>query len=307
MKDTKYINDVRERLQSYLANPNGEMNKVSANAASRGIGMSSATISQFMAGKYTGDNLKVAKAVRAWLRRQAERRSHEDILTETLRTRAVRKLCRAARMCHIEREMGVATGDAGVGKTRGVAYYADENPDVILLEVVPGFTTKTLMSSLHKEAGYNGQGSIYDMFTDVVGRLKGSGRLIIVDEAENLPYKGLELLRRLYDIAKIGILLVGMPELIANLRGNKGEYRQLYSRIGVHAHIPTMKEHPEDVKSLVKSALPGSNGVWKAFGKITRNGRQLEKLLRRSLQVAAKNDSEVTPEVVRNAKQYIII
>lgn len=306
-KDSKYIEKIRTELQAYLDNPGTEMDKVSANAAARGIGFSSATISQFLNGEYTGNNVKVAKSVEAWLRRQAERQAHDDILTETIDTRAVRKIRQVARLCHIECEMGVATGDAGVGKSRGVRAYAADNPDVILIEVVPGFTTKTLMGKLHKEAGYNGQGKIYDMFTDVVDRLKDSGRMIVVDEAENLPYSGLELLRRLYDIAKIGILLVGMPELIANLRGNKGQYRQLYSRIAVHAHIPTMKESPEDVEALVTSALPESNGVWKDFYEVTHNGRQLEKLIKRSIQVAQHNETEVTAEVVRNAKQYIII
>lgn len=306
-KDSKYVEEVRFKLQAYLDNPGTEMVRVSANAASRGIGFSSATISQFLNGEYSGDNMKVAKAVSAWLRRQAERQAHDDILTVTIETRAVRKLCQVARICHIEGEMGVATGDAGVGKTRGLKYYAEDNPDVIYIEVIPGMTTKKLMEKLHEDAGYNGQGAIYDMFTDVVGRLRDSGRLVIVDEAENLPYTGLELLRRLYDIARIGVLLVGMPELISNLRGNKGEYRQLYSRIAVHARIPSMKETPEDVQALVQSALPGTNGVWKNFAEVTYNGRQLEKLLKRSMQVAAKNDTEVTAEVVANAKQYIII
>lgn len=302
MKNRKSIDQIRQELKGYL-----EEHGISANSASRSIGKSSATISQFLNDQYTGDNRKVADSVAAFLKRQKEKESQDEILTTTIETKAVKKLCQAARMCHIQCEMGVATGDAGVGKSRGCAYYAAQNPDVIYIEVIPGMTTKKLMGKLHRETGYNGQGAIYDMFTDVVDRLKDSDRMVIVDEAENLPYTGLELLRRLYDIAGIGILMAGMPELIANLRGNKGEYKQLYSRIGIHATIPNMKDSPDDVKALVKSALPGSNGVWKTFHSITPNGRALEKLIKRSMQVAAANDTEVTAEVVKNAKKYIII
>jgi DNA transposition AAA+ family ATPase len=301
------IDTIRTRLAGYLNNPAGPAEKISANEASRGMGLSAATISQFLAGKYGGDNRKVARAAEAWLARQDERTAHREILEQTIPTRAVKKISKTARICHIQQEMGVATGPAGVGKSRGVRYYAARNPDVILMEVVPGFTAKTLMSSLHKVAGYNGKGTIYDMFTDVQERLNESGRLIIVDEAENLPYKGLELLRRLYDLAGVGILLVGMPALIVNLRGNQGEYQQLYSRIGVHARVPTMKDHGEDVKAMVRSALPGSNGIWKDFYKATQNGRQLEKLLKRSIQLAESNDSKVTRGVVEQAREYIII
>lgn len=52
------------------------------------------------------------------------------------------------------------------------------------------------------------------MFSDIVDKLKSSGRLIIIDEAEHLPYKSLELVRRIYDKANVGILLVGMPATI---------------------------------------------------------------------------------------------
>jgi len=306
MKNSEYIHEIREKLSQYL-NTNAQDVKISNTAVARGVGLSGAVISQFLQDKYPGDNRKVAKTIDAWLKRQNERLAHADILTNTIETRAVKKVFQVARLCHIEGEMGVATGDAGIGKTRGIKYYAAQNPDVIMIEIFPGFTTRTLMSKLHKELGYNGTGTIFDMFSDVVDRLRGSGRLIIVDEAESLPYKGLELLRRLYDLSGTGILLVGMPELIANLRGNKGEYKQLYSRIAVHAQIPNMKESPEDIQALVASAIPGSNGLWKAFYSVTHNGRQLEKLLKRSIQVANHNGTDVTKEVVQNAKQYIII
>lgn len=307
MKSTKYINKIRQQLAEHLANPGTEMEKVSMNAAARGVDVSVTAISQFLGDKYPGDNKKVAEKIEGWLKRQAERKLHEPILTETIPTEAVSKIMKVARICHIEGEMGVATGDAGVGKTRGVELYESQNPDVIVVKVIPGYSSKTMMRKLHKAAGYNGQGTIIDMFEDVVERLRNTGRLIIIDEAENLPYKAHELLRRIYDIAGIGILLVGMPELISRLRGSKGEYKQLYSRIAIHAKIPSMEKSPDDVKSLVAAAIPGSNGVWKAFYDITSNGRQLEKLIKRSIQVADRNDSEVTPEIVRNAKQYIII
>ena len=59
------------------------------------------------------------------------------------------------------------------------------------------------------------------MMLDIIDKLKSSGRLIIVDEAEHLPYTSLELLRRIYDKAEVGILLVGMPRLMKNLKGDK--------------------------------------------------------------------------------------
>jgi DNA transposition AAA+ family ATPase len=75
------------------------------------------------------------------------------------------------------------------------------------------------------------------MFLDIIDKLKSSGRLNIIDEAEPLPYKSLELLRRIYDKAQVGILLVGMPRLIMNLKGEKRQYAQLYSRVGIATRL----------------------------------------------------------------------
>lgn len=307
MKNSKEIDQTRQQLKSYLDNPGDGMKPISINGAARSMGVSTSALSQFLNDKYEGDNEKLAGKVKGWLKRQEERRNYNEILTETIMTRAVKKIQQVARLCHIERDMGVATGDAGVGKTRGCKYYSAKNKDVILVRAHVGYTTKALMGKIHEEVGLSGHGSVFDMFNGVVERLRDSGRLIIVDEAENLPYKAHELLRSIYDHAGIGILLCGMPRLISILRGNKGEYKQLYSRIGVHARIPDMKEYPEDVQALVKNAMPQSNGVWKAFHEVTHNARQIEKLLKRSMQVADRNETKVTAEVVKNAKQYIII
>ncbi|MEV9348723.1 ATPase, partial [Klebsiella pneumoniae] len=54
----------------------------------------------------------------------------------------------------------------------------------------------------------------------------------LIDEAENLPYRALEVIRRIHDKAGVGVVLAGMPRLIINLKGKRGEYAQLYSRVG---------------------------------------------------------------------------
>ena len=61
------------------------------------------------------------------------------------------------------------------------------------------------------------------MVSGIVKKLKGSGRMIIIDEAEHLPYKALELLRRVHDKAGMGVLLVGLPRLIHKIMEGRGE------------------------------------------------------------------------------------
>ncbi|CRL44634.1 hypothetical protein SGGMMB4_01839 [Sodalis glossinidius str. 'morsitans'] len=56
--------------------------------------------------------------------------------------------------------------------------------------------------------------------------------LVLVDEAELLPYRALEVLRRIHDSFGVAIVLAGMPRLLLNLKGSRGEYAQLYSIAG---------------------------------------------------------------------------
>jgi len=276
-------------------------------AAARGIGVSVTAISQFLSGKYKGDNQKLARRVESWLQRVSERREYNEVFIETIDTFALRIIWKACRDAHIQSEMAVITGPSGVGKTRGLRAYAKENPDVVFLRVLPCYSMRDMLSEIHRMVGFSGHTRVTDMAADIIEKLKGSGRLLIIDEAEHLPYKALEMLRAIYDRAGVGIVLAGMRHLILNIRGSKGQFKQIYSRIGRHAEVPTMERHPEDIEKLVSHAIPGSNGIWKAFAEQTDNARQLEKLVKMSIQIAQKNDSPVTGQIVKQAKKYIII
>ncbi|WP_020403779.1 AAA family ATPase [Gracilimonas tropica] len=307
---TTYINEQRENLKQYIdAQNSGDDTRSSINAVSRSLGVSGALLSQFMNDKYPGDNETVAKKIESFLQRQVEREDYSEILIDTLPTNNFKRVYNVARICHVEGEMGVVTGDAGLGKTRALHQYNEDNPDgVILIEVIPGTTAKTLMTKIHKEIGFAGSGTQTAMFEDAREKLQGTDRLLIIDEAEHLPTSALELTRRLHDMTGIGILLSGMPKLLQNLRGLKSDFRQLYSRIGIKAELSNLKE--EDVKLLVQAAIPSSNGLYKHFFKRTQNGRSLSKLMKRTLQLAQKNDipnNRIGAEVVEKAQQYVII
>lgn len=98
-------------------------------------------------------------------------------------------------------------------------------------------------------------GSLNDLFESVSDRLRDSGRLIVVDEAENLPLRALEIVRRLHDETGCGLVLSGMPRLVANLRGKHGELVQLYSRVSVALNLG--ESLPDDeLFEIAKAALP---------------------------------------------------
>lgn len=279
---------------------------LSLSALARSVGLSPAALSQWLNGKYAGNVTRIEEAVKSFLDRQYEKVKAPKREIEFVMTSVAKKVFEVARICHLDGEIGVVYGDAGLGKTVSVKEYAKRNLDVILIEADLGYTAKVLFEELHKKLGYDGRGTIHAMFEDVVAKLRDSERLIIIDEAEHLPYRALELLRRVHDKSGIGILLVGMPRLIANLRGKRGEYAQLYSRVGIAGRLETLK--PADTQEIINSLFPGSNGLWKAFHQACYgNTRTLSKLIFRSIRVAEINGMDVTPEIVKETAKMLII
>ncbi len=309
-KDKAYIEQIRQQLSELTSGNRNAKDRISERAVARAIGRSDAAVNLFKNDKYTGDNLAIAQEIERWIIRMEEKENIRELFPETINTFAVNKVNKACRIAHIESKIVVITGDAGVGKTVAVKKYVEENPDVIHIEVIPYYTAKDVMSDIHRAVGYNGEGRLVDMFKHVCEKLKDTNRLLLVDEAELLPYRGLEMLRRLYDLTGIGLALVGMPKLIRNMKGKGGEYKQLYSRVAVHAEIPSLKNYEtadSDIEILVKSVLPNSNGTWKKFANITRNARTLENLIDQSIRIADKNNCEITDEIIDRAKKLIII
>jgi DNA transposition AAA+ family ATPase len=300
-KERRMNNDLKQGLKDLM-----EERVLSLSAVSRALGISTAALSQWQSSKYEGNVSRIDDAVKSFLERQEERLNAPKKVINFVMTSVAQKVFEVARICHLDEEIGVCFGDAGLGKTVAIKEYAKRNSDVILIEVDLGITAKILFSELNKKLGMDGRGSIHDLFEDSVERLKSSGRLIIVDEAENLPYRALELLRRVYDKAGVGILLIGMPRLIANLRGKKGEYAQLYSRVGIAGRLETLKE--SDTQEIVASMIPSSNGLWKTFhAESYGNARRLGKLALRSARVAGINKMPIDVEIIKETAKMLII
>ncbi|HPN37205.1 MAG TPA: AAA family ATPase [Melioribacteraceae bacterium] len=290
-----------QQLAAYL-----ETHNVSINRVSKQLGYSAAVLSQYLAGKYVGDNDKLEITIAAYLQRQKEiELMPKESIPFTLTTNA-KQVFAIARMCHNENEIGVITGEAGTGKTRAIKEYSIKNPDVILIEADLSYTNKVFFRELHKKLGMDGNGGIYDLFTDCCERLKDSGRLVVIDEAENLPYRSLDMIRRLYDKAGIGILLVGLPRLIRNLTGRKGEFKQLYSRVGFAINLESLTD--DDTKAIVTSVFPDLNGTSKVFCSLAKgNARKLEKLILRTGRIAKTSNSEVTERTINIAAEMLIL
>ncbi|GJQ33446.1 MAG: hypothetical protein HBSAPP04_22850 [Ignavibacteriaceae bacterium] len=276
-------------------------------AIARQIGISPAAINQYLKGEYGAGIANIERKIKSYLTRETDKGDISLFKHEFIPTYFSGRVIETARFCHLESEVGVVIGDPGTGKTTAVKHYAATNLDAILIEADPGYNAKAVLEDillkLNGETGKN----LHRMMADVISRLKDSGRLIIIDEAENLPHKALEVIRRIHDKAEIGILFTGMPRLISNLRGKRGEFAQLYSRVGKLTNLNHLRaEMPDaleaDTELIVSTYLPGTNGYWKNLHLASKgNPRVLVKLIRRSTRLAEVNHTKINAEVDRKS------
>ena len=280
-----------------------ELKQCTISGVARSLDLSPTTLHLWLNDKYKGNVGKINKAVEQYMERELLR--EENVNIPFVETSVAQDIFEIANTCHVEGEIGVCCGCAGVGKTYAVKMYALEHSDVILIETDFGYTPKVLFSEIHKTLGFEGTGALHNMVIDIVDKLKNSGRLIIVDEAENLPYRALELLRRIYDKARVGILLIGMPKLLKNLQGDKGQYTQLYSRVGVLAELQPIADN--DIVAITSKVTPNSVSIYPKLSAFCGgNTRVLTKLLVRASRIAKLNNTDIDEDVLNAALSQLL-
>ncbi|EIT6418107.1 AAA family ATPase [Salmonella enterica] len=221
----------------------------------RAIGRSVTAMNQYVQGKYNGDIADMEERIANFIRRVREKQNALRIDERFVPTPTARKGLEVLAYAHQECEICVLYGAAGLGKTMTLKEYARRDDAVIFIEADPGYTARTLLEELCGRLRLNKNGNIHTLIDLCVEKLKGTGRLLIIDEAELLPYRALEVIRRLHDKAGIGVVMAGMPRLITNLKGKRGEFAQLYSRVALALDMGNSLDR-EDFDQIAVDLMP---------------------------------------------------
>ncbi|EAR9487052.1 AAA family ATPase [Salmonella enterica] len=254
----------------------------SQSQVARAIGRSGAVVNQFLQGKYTGDISDIQERITSFINREQEKEKNRRIQAHFVTTDMAAKGLEVLAYAHQECEICVLYGAAGLGKTMLLGEYAARNKDALFIEADPGYTARTLLEELCRLLGVKMRGNIHELIDACVRELRGSGRLLMVDEAELLPYRALEVLRRLHDKAGIGVVLAGMPRLLINLKGRRGEFAQLYSRVALALNLGDALSR-DDFNQIAVDMMPEASEADIGDALYTRslgNARRLFKLAR---------------------------
>lgn len=274
----------------------------------RAIGKSTAVINQYLQGKYAGDVPAIDALARSFINREVEKEKSQKITARFVPTVTSRKGMDVIRYAHLDGDLNVIYGAAGLGKTMILREYAAQHRDALLIEADPGYTARVVLEELCGLLGISKRGNMHELSEACIAALRDSGRLLMVDEAENLPYRALETLRRIHDKSGIGLVLAGMPRLIINLKGKRGEYQQLYSRVGFALCIGDSLPQ-SDITDIAVSMLPGagSQDVSEALFKASHgNARRLFKLVRGVSRHSEISGNAVSAGAVRKFAKMLI-
>jgi len=210
----KFTQATRDALAAYQEENGFTLRQVGAQ-----VNKSEAYVSRYLSGKPEGDIAAFEKSVADMLENAKRKRVWDDVYFETESV----ELCRATfNIIRQSTTMGLIYGAAGIGKTTACQRYAEENPTVIfftgsegdggLTGVVDGIASGLDMRK------WNPRTQKKSHF--VKEKLRGSGRLIIIDNAQRITLRGHKWLNDLLDGKGVAIAMVGNPEVLDKIRGN---------------------------------------------------------------------------------------
>ncbi|ACL05265.1 B transposition protein domain protein [Desulfatibacillum aliphaticivorans] len=242
---------LREQVKTLLAEG------VTQTQIAKEIDMSPSAINGWVKGSYQGDNEKLEAKIEQWLAGREERKQVTSALPakpDFLELEVAQKITHLLSYTQMTANIGVVYGPPGVGKSKALWKYAKDRPNVWIVTGRPSIkcvasflveiARKMKIARVNKRAA---------MLTDeLIFKLKGTGGLIIVDEAQHLTAQTLEELRCIKDCAEIGVVLAGNEYVYARLAGDgTAVFAQFFSRIGRKLRLKKPSEN--DIKAICQA------------------------------------------------------
>ena len=210
------------------------------------LGVSGGLVSSFLAGTYKTPHAIIPKVQE--LAKIHEKKAVTPKEPDFVETSVSRTVTNAIAYAHLRGTVAVVYGDAGVGKTFAVREYMKRNSLALGITISPTYASVTGVNELIAEQlGVRERGD-RKITREIVAKLRNSGRVLVIDEAQHLTVRALNHLRCVSDESGIGIALVGNEEIYSKLRGSgKADFAQLFSRVGMRKQVLTNSLTAEDI------------------------------------------------------------
>ena len=258
------------------------------------------TLTAWLKDAYNGKEENVAAKATSWLvTRAAHQRTQHTRRREPgfLKTQTAERVFNLLEHAQTTPDIVTISGAPGVGKTTALLSYQAMGANVWVITAEPVHTTiGTLLALIADALNLQRRHSAADMSKSIRERLMGREGLVIIDEANHLPFALIEQVRSMvYDGASTGVALVGndlLDEQFTQARA-AGKAAQLVSRVGnrMNAKAPSR----DDVEKMLHGwGLQEPDVRQFATGIAMKPGhlRQMGRVLRTAFALAALRRAE---------------
>lgn len=228
------VDGIRARLIAHR-----DMNKLSWSQLADLTGIAQGTISQFGAGTYAGNNLRIAEAVEryfAGLEAQTELLAVTPKVPGYVETQFSRRLMGLFAWAQQGDIVPIACAP-GLGKTITAREYKKRAPNVWLATMTPATSRLQTMQIevLIAMGEADPKGTPQQLSRQIKAHMVNSAGLLIIDEAHELSDQAIEEMRSWHDATGVGIALVGDYRVIARIEGKreKKDRAQIFRRAGM--------------------------------------------------------------------------
>ncbi|HFE39333.1 MAG TPA: hypothetical protein ENK06_13115 [Gammaproteobacteria bacterium] len=205
--------------------------------------VNSTVLSRFLATEYPGRNDTVCEALEAWMATRLRREEAKRCLPnepDFLHTVTAGKIIDTLTYAHMANDICLIYGGAGVGKTKTFRQYVIDNVGVCLATMTAlRQSPKLALEEVGKCLGIRNTKSSALLFDLICESLYEKRGLLIIDEAQHLSIKALDILRQVHDSTGCGLVLAGNEQVYTNITGGSRALflDRLFSRIGMRTRL----------------------------------------------------------------------
>lgn len=239
---------MQDKLKQHI-----ESTGISQAQVARQLGVSPSALSSYLKGDYKGNSEAIDEAVKNWF---VGLDYKKQVFVEApifIETATAKQIWTTLNFAKILGTFSIVYGASGVGKTKAAQEFKRNNSNVWLITASPARSTLSeVLYEMALELNINDAPRRKAKLSRLIAKkLNGTNGLMIIDEADHLPYDALEEIRIIQEETGVGIVLIGNDRVYNRLRGGANqqhEFARLWSRVAKKVSIQKSKK--ADVKAV---------------------------------------------------------
>ncbi|MDT7040836.1 AAA family ATPase [Candidatus Nitronereus thalassa] len=228
---TPEIELVLEQGRKLLDQRSAEGRALSYGKIAKDLGMSAASVSNFFNRKQVGDVKKLADLLKHFIERERARDEASLLTVPFTDTRQAKKMMQALQFAHQYHRLVAVVSPPGTGKSTTVQEAQRRDPSIVRVHAANFFGPTATLQEMCEELREPQTGTSRALMKRIRAKLKGTGRLLVIDDAHKLRPNALDTVQTVYDQTGIGIVLFGTRELKRILTAIDERSEQMASRV----------------------------------------------------------------------------